>query len=88
MSGSISVVIGVVVALVGSGGVVFGALRYNRQEAAGMVGIMREVSDELRLELERTQIERDELREAVGNLRTEVTKLRKVLEEHGWTYTP
>jgi len=69
-------VIGVVGALLGSSGVVWVALRFNREDAAGLVGTMRDVSAELRTELARTQKERDGLRDEVTALRVEIAKLR------------
>ena len=71
--------IGVVGALLGSSGIVWVALRFNREDAAGLVGTMRDVSAELRTELARTQKERDTLRDEVTALRVEIGKLRSEL---------
>ncbi len=80
MSATISIVIGIFVALVGSGGIVFVALRFNREEASGLVKTVKDVAEELRIELLRTQTERDTLRQEVEKLRDEIEKLRLLLE--------
>lgn len=62
--------------LLGPTGIVWVALRFNRDDAREAVGTMREVSAELRTELARTAEERDRLRVQVEDLTGEVTALR------------
>jgi peptidoglycan hydrolase CwlO-like protein len=93
----VTAVIGAIVALVGSGGVVFAALRFNREETGKIVDQqtiildnMRTLNDELQEALERTRdqlkqtrTERDELRHEVEELRIEVTRLRHAIDQQG-----
>lgn len=80
MSIGIQVAIGVFVALAGTGGILAFALRYNREDSQSLVGTMREVSAELRLDLERLTAERDGLRDRVEELSDEIVKLRQESE--------
>lgn len=79
-SAVIPMVMGILVAFVGSGGIVFAALKYRRDEAQGFVDIMRGLNDELQDALERTRKERDCLITEVDGLRIEVRKLRQLVE--------
>jgi cell division protein FtsB len=76
MSATLGLVIGTLVALVGSGGIVFTALRFGREEATGLVAIMRDLNDELQEALERTRKQRDELAAEVDRLHEECKSLR------------
>lgn len=76
------VIISLVVGLVGSGGIVFGALRYNRDEAGKIVTQqtnvltdMRGLNDELNESLGRMRAERDELIKEVGTCKSETQEL-------------
>lgn len=60
--------IGVLIALVGTGGVLFTALRYNRTEAAGYIEIMKGLNESMEQSLKRAQEERDEMSEKVLEL--------------------
>lgn len=85
------------VALVGSGGALFGALRYNRDEAGKVViqqtavlTNMQALNDELQGALERARSERDELiselqktRQELGGCQTEIKRLRVLMERSG-----
>lgn len=68
-----TIIIGGVVTLVGPTGIVWFALRFNREDARAAVDTMKEVSGELRLELERAHKERDAL----------ATALEKAYEQRG-----
>lgn len=87
---TITVILGIVAALVGSGGIVWGALRYNRQEAGEIVqqhsqilADMRSLNEELHLALSRAREERDQLRTEVEKLNYEVGRLRILYERTG-----
>lgn len=73
--------------MLGPSGILWFAFRFNREDSKAAVGTMREVAAELRLELDRTQKERDALRievsalrEECGSLRLEVSKLRESVD--------
>lgn len=79
----IPIIIAVVVAVAGSGGVVFGALRYNRDEAGRVVTqqtavleSMRILNDELQSALDRVRLERDNLIAEVRGTRGDIATLR------------
>lgn len=78
LSSLISIIIGSVVALAGSGGVVFVALRHNREEASGFLEIMQRLNDELEDALVRTKTERDELIAEIAELRNDC----RLLNDH------
>lgn len=84
---TLPIVLGLIVAVAGSGGLVFGALRYNREEAGKVIAQhgqiladMRVLNDELQAALNRTRTERDELNAEVVKLRVEIHELRILLE--------
>lgn len=60
-----TLIIGAIVAFIGPSGIVWFALRFNREDARAAVDTMKEVSAELRLELERAHKERDSLEAAL-----------------------
>lgn len=81
-------IIPLAVGLLGPTGLIWVALKFNREDAKSAIGTMREISEELRLELERAQRENKDLRLEIvalrgecGNLRREVTLLRESNEE-------
>lgn len=81
---SISILISVVIALAGSGGIVFGALRYNRDEAGRIViqqtnvlTDMRGLNDELSEALDRMRTEKSELHTDLQKAREEMQALRQ-----------
>ena len=94
---SFSTALAISTGLVGLIGVVFGALRFQRDEAGKIVaqqtavlGDMRDLNDELQDALARTRDERDQfagevrlLRETVQRLEDEVRKLRIALDARG-----
>lgn len=102
ITASLPVVFAAFVTVAGSGGVVFGALRYNRDEAGKIVvqqtsvlTDMRGLNDELQEALQRTRGERDELlqqvrscREEMAELRGQVKALQAALAEVAWPGTP
>jgi cell division protein FtsB len=76
-----------IVAIAGSGGLVFGALRYNREESGKVISQhsiiladMRTLNEELHQALQRTREERDALTEEVTKLRYDVKRLQIILE--------
>jgi len=80
---TLPIILAAIVTIAGSGGVVFGALRYNRDEAGRIVEQqtsvltdMRGLNDELQEALSRTRTERDELRDEVRKCRDEIMGLR------------
>ncbi len=73
---TLTLAVGIITAIGGSGGVVFAALRFNRENADSLVDTMKAVGDELRLELARTQDERNALRTEVTALTKEISALR------------
>lgn len=90
MSTTVATAIGVLAGLFGAGGIVTFALRYNREDADSLVGTMRAVSAELRVELERLTTQRDELLTRVDDLHLElaaqgrqIALLRHELASHG-----
>jgi septal ring factor EnvC (AmiA/AmiB activator) len=102
LTSSLPVIFAAFVTVAGSGGVVFGALRYNRDEAGKIViqqtsvlTDMRGLNDELQEALNRTRTERDELlsevrgcREEIARLRGQVTALQDALAELSWPGAP
>lgn len=83
---TISTALGVILAMVGSGGVIFGALRYNREEAgkiiqqhAQILADMRLLNEELQRALLDARTERDDLKVEVALLRHEIKHLRSVV---------
>lgn len=72
-----TIVIAGVVGLLGPSGLVWVALRFNREDAKSAVGTMREVSEQLRLELERAHKENEALRAEVVALRAECGTLSR-----------
>lgn len=82
-SSLVPLIISVVVAVAGSGGIVFGALRYNRDEAGRVVTqqtavleSMRGLNDELQSALDRVRLERDDLVKEVRDTRVDIAALR------------
>jgi len=80
------VVISVVVALAGTGGIVFGALRYNRDEAGKVVSQQSTILDDMRdlmaeqqSALTNARVERDEERSASQRCRDELKRLKRVM---------
>jgi chromosome segregation ATPase len=102
LSGAIPIILAAIVTVAGSGGVVFGALRYNRDEAGRIVQQqtsvltdMRGLNDELQEALNRTRAERNELlgevrgcREEIAALSGQVKALQHALAEAAWPGTP
>ncbi len=98
LSSTLPVLLAAIVTLAGSGGIVFGALRYNRDEAGKIVGQqasvlsdMRGLIDELQEALVRTRTERDELlgevrgcREEIAMLNGKIEALQHALAEAAW----
>ena len=84
MSAAIPLVIG----LFGLAGIVFTALRFNRDDTTAIVqqqstvlGSMKELNDELRETADRMRAERDELRAEVARLTGQVEALRTELRD-------
>lgn len=94
MNSYLPIILTLIGAMVGSGGILFGAIRYNREEAGKIVAQqtnvlsdMRLLNDELIEALTRVKDERDNLQEAVRLLREkldeetdEVRRLRRKIE--------
>lgn len=81
---TVSVVLGVIVALAGSGGILFGALRFNREEATRVVGQQAQILDDMRDLYEVTRTERDALREEVRRCSDEIERLNKSIRGSLW----
>jgi chromosome segregation ATPase len=102
IGGAIPILLAAIATLIGSGGIVWGALRYNREEAGKIVvqqtavlTDMRGLNDELQEALTRTRTERDELRGEVRKCREEIAELngmvkalQHALAEAAWPGTP
>lgn len=77
-----SVILGAVVALAGSGGIVFGALRFNREETTRIVEQQAQILNDMQTLYEATKKERDELHATVVDLRAEVRKAHEDAERY------
>lgn len=76
------------VSVLGLGGVIFTALRFNRDDTTAIVGqqstvlaSMKGLNDELRETSDRMRTERDELRGEVANLTGQIDALRRELRD-------
>jgi hypothetical protein len=79
----LSTILPLVIGLVGLAGVIFTALKYNRDDTTSVIGQqdtilneMKTLNDELRTTTSELRTERDGLREQVAELTTQVEKLR------------
>ncbi|PYS67704.1 MAG: hypothetical protein DMF69_22275 [Acidobacteria bacterium] len=77
-----SVILGALVALVGSGGIVFGALRFNREEATRIVEQQSTILQNMELLYEATKEERDALQKNVIELRGALEQAREDAEKY------
>lgn len=72
-----AVIIGAATLIIGPSGILWFAVRFNREDAKAAVGTMRDVAAELRLELERAYKKNEDLEREVVNLRVECGALRE-----------
>jgi uncharacterized coiled-coil DUF342 family protein len=79
--------LGIVIGILGIGGILFTALRYNRDDTTAVltqqstiVGEMKTLNEELRTTTDRLRDERDELRDQVVKLTAQVDLLREELQ--------
>lgn len=69
-------------ALVGSGGIVFGALRFNREEATRIVEQQSTILSNMEILYEATKEERDALQKNVSELRDELQEARQEAQKY------
>lgn len=75
-----SVFVSLAVALIGSGGVVLAALRFNREEAGRVVKQQTAILQDMRTLYELTRQDRDRLRLEVAELKRRVAELEAILD--------
>lgn len=91
MNSTIPVILAIMGAFAGSGGILFGAVRYNRDEAGKVIvqqtsilTDMRALNDELIESLDRVRTERDAVRLDRDQLRNQLTECKEETRALRW----